>query len=183
MSSWVGNPGRPPYVIPRGSAGLRKNTKELKLTSKCHKYFPCFKRPGTSVYIFNSVRAQKLCLHLGIKTSKFESNFENCFFLSLTEFDGLILNAQINFEYDCDPRANQFYHLHVPLASICFKQMLAQLTFAQILCCKDCCWFCRHFLFAHFVIALTFFQQLYDTIIMYTAIFSWNLLPQIVTKL
>ena len=25
MSSWVGNPGRPPYVIPRGSAGLKKN--------------------------------------------------------------------------------------------------------------------------------------------------------------
>ena len=24
MSSWVGNPGRPPYVIPRGSAGLKK---------------------------------------------------------------------------------------------------------------------------------------------------------------
>ena len=26
MSSWVGNPGRPPYVIPRGSAGLKKKT-------------------------------------------------------------------------------------------------------------------------------------------------------------
>ena len=26
MSSWVGNPGRPPYVIPRGSAGLKKMT-------------------------------------------------------------------------------------------------------------------------------------------------------------
>ena len=26
MSSWVGNPGRPPYVIPRGSAGLKKNS-------------------------------------------------------------------------------------------------------------------------------------------------------------
>ena len=25
MSSWVGNPGKPPYVIPRGSAGLKKN--------------------------------------------------------------------------------------------------------------------------------------------------------------
>ena len=25
MSSWVGNPGRPPYVIPCGSAGLKKN--------------------------------------------------------------------------------------------------------------------------------------------------------------
>ena len=24
MSSWVGNPGRPPYVIPRRSAGLKK---------------------------------------------------------------------------------------------------------------------------------------------------------------
>ena len=24
MSSWVGNPGRPPYVIPCGSAGLKK---------------------------------------------------------------------------------------------------------------------------------------------------------------
>ena len=24
MSSWVGNPGRPPYVITRGSAGLKK---------------------------------------------------------------------------------------------------------------------------------------------------------------
>ena len=24
MSSWVGNPDRPPYVIPRGSAGLKK---------------------------------------------------------------------------------------------------------------------------------------------------------------
>ena len=24
MSSWVGNPGRSPYVIPRGSAGLKK---------------------------------------------------------------------------------------------------------------------------------------------------------------
>ena len=24
MSSWVGIPGRPPYVIPRGSAGLKK---------------------------------------------------------------------------------------------------------------------------------------------------------------
>ena len=26
MSSWVGNPGRPPYVIPPGSAGLKKST-------------------------------------------------------------------------------------------------------------------------------------------------------------
>ena len=26
MSSWVGNPGRPPYVIPRGSAGLKKKS-------------------------------------------------------------------------------------------------------------------------------------------------------------
>ena len=26
MSSWVGNPGRPPYVIPCGSAGLKKGT-------------------------------------------------------------------------------------------------------------------------------------------------------------
>ena len=25
MSSWVGNPGRPPYVIPCGSAGLKKS--------------------------------------------------------------------------------------------------------------------------------------------------------------
>ena len=25
MSSWVGNPSRPPYVIPRGSAGLKKD--------------------------------------------------------------------------------------------------------------------------------------------------------------
>ena len=25
MSSWVGNPGRPPYVIPCGSAGFKKN--------------------------------------------------------------------------------------------------------------------------------------------------------------
>ena len=25
MSSWVGNPGRPPYVIPCGTAGLKKN--------------------------------------------------------------------------------------------------------------------------------------------------------------
>ena len=25
MSSWVGIPGRPPYVIPHGSAGLKKN--------------------------------------------------------------------------------------------------------------------------------------------------------------
>ena len=25
MSSWVENPGRPPYVIPRGSAVLKKN--------------------------------------------------------------------------------------------------------------------------------------------------------------
>ena len=29
MSSWVGNPGRPPYVIPRGSAGLKKKTDVL----------------------------------------------------------------------------------------------------------------------------------------------------------
>ena len=27
MSSWVGNPGRPPYVIPRGSAGFEKKSK------------------------------------------------------------------------------------------------------------------------------------------------------------
>ena len=31
MSSWVGNPGRPPYVIPRGSAGLKKKVWRRKL--------------------------------------------------------------------------------------------------------------------------------------------------------
>ena len=34
MSSWVGNPGRPPYVIPCGSAGLKKNNVAKKLRSK-----------------------------------------------------------------------------------------------------------------------------------------------------
>ena len=29
MSSWVGNPGRPPYVIPCVSAGLKKNSKSI----------------------------------------------------------------------------------------------------------------------------------------------------------
>ena len=28
ISSWVGNPGRPPYVIPRGSAGLKKQYRD-----------------------------------------------------------------------------------------------------------------------------------------------------------
>ena len=29
MSSWVGNLGRPPYVIPRGSAGLKKGSNSI----------------------------------------------------------------------------------------------------------------------------------------------------------
>ena len=33
MSSWVGNPGRPPYVRPRRSAGLKKNS-DGTLTSR-----------------------------------------------------------------------------------------------------------------------------------------------------
>ena len=33
MSTWVGNPSRPPYVIPRGSVGLKKNVNiESKVT-------------------------------------------------------------------------------------------------------------------------------------------------------
>ena len=35
MSSWVGNPGRPPYVIPRGSAGLKKKVNKLRLLHFC----------------------------------------------------------------------------------------------------------------------------------------------------
>ena len=31
MSSWVGNPSRPLYVIPRGSAGLKKKGKQIFL--------------------------------------------------------------------------------------------------------------------------------------------------------
>ena len=31
MLSWVGNPGRPPYVIPRGSAGLKKKQEPASL--------------------------------------------------------------------------------------------------------------------------------------------------------
>ena len=34
MSSWVGDPGRPPYVIPCGSAGLKKKAQELR-TDQC----------------------------------------------------------------------------------------------------------------------------------------------------
>ena len=34
MSSWIGNPGRPPYVIPRGSAGLKKEKSHLSILSK-----------------------------------------------------------------------------------------------------------------------------------------------------
>ena len=39
MSSWVGNPGRPPYVIPCVSAGLKKNVK-AKIGS--HSFFPSY---------------------------------------------------------------------------------------------------------------------------------------------
>ena len=34
MSSWVGNPGRPPYVIPRGSAGLKKKEHRHKVQGR-----------------------------------------------------------------------------------------------------------------------------------------------------
>ena len=37
MSSWIGNPGRPPYVIPRGSAGLKKNIQIIKSYKKMQK--------------------------------------------------------------------------------------------------------------------------------------------------
>ena len=36
MSSWVENPGRPPYVIPRGSAGLKTNTLSLTFLHMKH---------------------------------------------------------------------------------------------------------------------------------------------------
>ena len=34
MSSWIGNPGRPPYVIPRGSAGLKKKIRAEKIEAE-----------------------------------------------------------------------------------------------------------------------------------------------------
>ena len=36
MSSWVGNPGRPPYVIPCGSAGLKKKCVHDEDLAKAH---------------------------------------------------------------------------------------------------------------------------------------------------
>ena len=36
MSSWVGNPGRPPYVIPCGSAGLKKKDSSRKSADGSH---------------------------------------------------------------------------------------------------------------------------------------------------
>ena len=42
MSSWVGNPGRLPYMIPRGSAGLTKKNNKVQLTvSKCSGWKAC----------------------------------------------------------------------------------------------------------------------------------------------
>ena len=41
MSSWVGTSGRPPYVIPRGSAGLKKRClfqELIPLTRICNQY-------------------------------------------------------------------------------------------------------------------------------------------------
>ena len=35
MSSWVGNPGRPPYVIPCGSAGLKKKASRTAKQRHC----------------------------------------------------------------------------------------------------------------------------------------------------
>ena len=38
MSSWVGNPSRPPYVIPRGSAGLKKKISPWSIGSVHFKF-------------------------------------------------------------------------------------------------------------------------------------------------
>ena len=43
MSSWVGNPGRPPYVIPRGVSRIEK-----KIKSAFKKHVPTYKKEESS---------------------------------------------------------------------------------------------------------------------------------------